>query len=84
MSFGAFFVYAREQSAGDEAVYTYYKSIEIHPGDTLWDIAEETMTDSYDSVAEYVQVIKNMNGLDSDEIHSGQNLIIAYQDTDLH
>ena len=31
----------------------YYTSIEIQPGDTLWNIAEETMTSEYSSVPEY-------------------------------
>ena len=75
------FVSAHEKSGTDDIVYKYYKSIEIHPGDTLWNIAEDTMTDEYSSVAEYVQVLKDMNNLHSDDIQAGQNLIIAYNDT---
>lgn len=56
----------------------YYTSIEIQPGDTLWDIAEETMTSEYSSIPEYVKVLKEMNSLDSDRLEAGQNLIIAY------
>ena len=53
----------------------------VQPGDTLWDIAENTMTSEYDSVTEYVQVLKDMNDLQSDDIQAGQHLIIAYNDT---
>ena len=81
VSFGAFFVSAHEKAGTDDIVYKYYKSIEVHPGDTLWNIAEDTMTDEYSSVAEYVQVLKDMNNLHSDDIQAGQNLIIAYNDT---
>lgn len=81
ISFGAFFVSAQELSGTEEPVYKYYRSIEIQSGDTLWGIAEETMTDDYESVPEYVQALKNMNNLDSDDIQAGQNLIIAYNDT---
>lgn len=35
-----------------------YKSIEVKHGDTLWNIAETYMDDRYDSVAEYVNVLK--------------------------
>ena len=56
----------------------YYTSIEIQPGDTLWNIAEETMTSEYSSVPEYVKVLKEINSLDSDQLEAGQNLIIAY------
>ena len=50
----------------------------IQPGDTLWNIAEETMTSEYSSVPEYVKVLKEINSLDSDQLEAGQNLIIAY------
>ena len=53
----------------------YYTSIEIQPGDTLWNIAEETMTSEYSSVPEYVKVLKEINSLDSDQLEAGQNLI---------
>ena len=56
----------------------YYTSIEIQPGDTLWNIAEETMTSEYSSVPEYVKVLKEINGLSSDKIYSGENLMIMY------
>lgn len=82
MIFGSLFVSAHENAADEQTVYTYYKSIEIQPGDTLWDIAEDTMTSEYDSVPEYVQVLKEMNNLDSDDIQAGQYLMIAYNDTE--
>ena len=84
VSFGAFLVSAHEKTSAGDAVYKYYKSIEIQPGDTLWGIAEDTMTDEYDSVVEYVQVLKDMNNLDSDNIEAGQDLIIAYNDSVLY
>ena len=84
ISFGAFLVSAHEKTSADDIVYKYYKSIEIQSGDTLWAIAEDTMTDEYNSVAEYVQVLKDMNNLDSDNIQAGQNLIIAYNDSVLY
>ena len=82
MSFGGFFVSAHESYPSDQTVYKYYKSIEIQPGDTLWDIAEETMTSEYDSIPEYVEALKDMNALESDDIEAGQYLIIAYNDTE--
>ena len=56
-----------------------YKSIEIEQGDTLWELAEEYMTDDYLSVQEYVQDLKRMNHLTDDTIISGQYLIVAYE-----
>lgn len=56
----------------------YYKSIEIQPGDTLWEIAEEYITSDYKSVPEYVRALKAMNSLKTDDIEAGHNLMIAY------
>ena len=79
--YNVFFVSAQEKN-DNEVLYKYYTSIEIQPGDTLWEIASETMTSEYDSVPEYVEVLKRMNDLSSDQIQAGQNLIIAYNDTE--
>lgn len=58
----------------------YYKSITIEKDDTLWNIAEEYMTDDYDSVEEYVSVLKDMNNLNSDKILYGDKLVVAYNE----
>ena len=34
------------------------KSIQIHCGDTLWNIAEENMSDDYESVNDYITEVK--------------------------
>ena len=80
MYFGMTHVSAKEtvyqQDLDNQICYT---SRLIEPGDSLWSIAEETMTDEYSSVNEYVEVLKSMNHLDSDTIHAGQYLTIAYK-----
>lgn len=80
MGLGTFIASAHENTE-DTIVYKYYKSIQIQPGDTLWDIAEDTMTSEYESTAEYVGVLKKMNNLTSDDIQAGQYLTVAYRDT---
>jgi len=64
----------------DVVMHKYYKSIEITSGDTLWSIAEENMSEEYDTVYEYIEEIMDMNNLDSETIHDGQYLTIAYYD----
>ena len=79
MSFSAFFVSAKEKDTPDhESTYIYYKSIKIEKGDTLWDIANENLPEKYSSTEEYVKVLKEINGLSSDKIYSGENLMIMY------
>ncbi len=55
-----------------------YKSIEIKTGDTLWEIAEEYRTADYDSVYDYINELKAINGLMSDDIQAGQYLTVVY------
>lgn len=79
MSFSAFFVSAKEKDMTDHgSSYVYYKSIKIEKGDTLWDIANENLPEKYNSTEEYVKVIKEINGLSSDKVYSGENLMIMY------
>ena len=80
MYFGMAHVSAKEavhqQDPDNQICYT---SRLIEPGDSLWSIAEETITDEYSSIDEYVEVLKSMNHLESDTIHAGQYLTIAYE-----
>lgn len=63
--------------------YKYYKSVEVHSGDTLWDIATQyTKADSHEVVIEYVKELKEINGLNSDTINEGQYLTVAYHSTE--
>ncbi len=75
--FGSIFSSAHVSEADTER--KYYKSIEIQKGDTLWDIAEEYVSDIYyESKQDYVDELKEVNGLQSDMIHEGQYLIVVY------
>ena len=68
--------YAEEEYV--KPVKPYYTSIQLQPGDSLWDLAEEYMDGSGYSKKEYVEVLKRMNGLSSDRIHAGQYLTVVY------
>ncbi len=72
---GSFQSFAQDESGIRE---TYYKSITIEKGDTLWNIAEEYITDDFDSIEEYISALKNMNNLKNDRIFFGDKLIVAY------
>ena len=51
----------RTQAAPAEPSYKYYTSIQIQKGDTLWNIADEYITDDYDSMDEYMEEICAIN-----------------------
>lgn len=58
--------------------YKYYNSIIIHPGDSLWSIAESYVDSHYDSIEAYVKEVMNINHLTDDTIQAGSYLIIPY------
>ena len=66
-------------SAKEEPVeYTYYKSIEIQSGDTLWGIAEQ-YSDG-EPIPDYIEKLKILNGLRTDDIHESRYLTVIYKD----
>ena len=56
----------------------YFTSIEVQAGTSLWDIAEEYMTEEYDSPQEYIQEVKNINHMNQDLIYEGSYLCVPY------
>ena len=71
--FGNLYSLATDKHVDKDIQYT---SICIEKGDTLWSIAEEYITDEYETVPQYIKEIKKINGLTSDSIQSGMNLIV--------
>lgn len=53
-------------------------SIEVKKGDTLWSIASRYITDEYDDINDYIDELKDSNGLTSDTIHAGSYIIVPY------
>lgn len=55
-----------------------YQSVEIQPGDSLWSIASRYFTEEWISIEHYIEEIKLFNSMESNEIHSGDYLMIPY------
>ena len=56
----------------------YYTSVEVSYGDSLWSIAEEYLDADHQSVYDYIDEIKAINGLDSYQIQAGEYLMVSY------
>lgn len=70
---------AKANSTADASEYKYYTSHLIEPGESLWSIAESNMdTVHYDSVQDYMDEIRSINGISGDKIQSGYYLLIPY------
>ena len=80
--FGTIFSTAKDP-ATDIPQYKYYRSITIEEGDSLWSIAQEYRSDAYASTQEYVDELKQLNGLSSETIHTGQHLVVPYYGTEI-
>ena len=76
--FGHSLMNAMAEEPDGPAMNRCYKSITIQRGDSLWAIAEEYSSDTKLSVQEYVNELKQMNGLKEDTIHAGNHLTVMY------
>lgn len=56
----------------------YYTCIEVLSGDSLWSIAEQYMDDDYRTIHDYMDEVKEINNLESSDIHVGQYLTVPY------
>lgn len=78
LSFGSFLSKAKE-SVDMGNVCKYYANIEIQPGDTLWELADQYLDGNYDSKEAYIKEVLQINSLTSeDHIVSGQYLVMPY------
>ena len=57
----------------------YFTNVTVEEGDTLWELASEYMDeDHYDSIYEYMDELKHMNNMTSENLYAGQNLVVTY------
>ncbi len=77
LSLNGFRSNAQDDSA--ETSYKAYKSVCVANNDTLWSLAKQYMDEEhYDSVEEYIEEVKRMNGMTDDMIRYGEYLIVPY------
>jgi len=71
------------QAAPSKTINKYYTSIQIESGDTLWEIADEYITDDYTNMNEYIREVCSINHISEDEIHAGQYIVVPYYAADI-
>lgn len=76
--FGRTLLNAHAEEKNQTELARYFTSIQIQKGDSLWDIARRYSEGSGYSVQEYIEELKRMNGLQYDDIHSGEYLTVVY------
>lgn len=80
ISFGILGGQAKAASDNTVTVYKYYKSVYVSKEDTLWSYANQYAPN--DNYAKYINEVKAMNGLGSDDISVGMCLVIPYYSTE--
>lgn len=53
----------------------FYESVLIHPGDTIWSIAEEYKTDG-EKTERMIDDILQLNGMKTTKIRSGEHILV--------
>lgn len=70
-----FVVSAKSDRASSE-INSYYQSVRIQSGDTLWSIAEEYCPDTQD-INDYIEDIKSINNIRNNTIKAGDYIIVS-------
>ena len=78
ISFGSILSKAETIDAKASETFKYYKSVTVQPGDSLWSIAADNMSEEYDSIQDYIDEVCFINSLSNTCIHAGKNLTIPY------
>jgi LysM repeat protein len=77
VTYGSFISSAKSMNE-HKSVYKYYTSIQIQAGDTLWGLADDYISEEYHSMNDYISEVKQLNSLETDDIHAGEYLTIPY------
>ena len=55
-----------------------FKSVQVHAGESLWEISKRHYSSEYESMGKYIGRIKYLNHLLNEDIIAGTYLIIPY------
>ena len=63
--------------------YKYYNSVFVKPGDSLWTIAENYITDDYEDMESYIAEVMKMNHLGEPQVQAGNYICVPYYSDEL-
>ncbi|MBQ9885835.1 MAG: LysM peptidoglycan-binding domain-containing protein [Lachnospiraceae bacterium] len=70
------FVVSAKSNKSSYDADSYYQSIRIEAGDTLWTIAEEYCPSSHD-IHDYIETVKSINDIKNNTIKAGDYIIVT-------
>lgn len=72
-----------EANANEMPRYKYYTCIKVNRGETLWDIADEYITEEYKDKRDYIDEVIKINQLTSDLLPYGDVIVVPYYFSEL-
>ena len=69
--------------ASQEQRYKYYTGVFVRPGDNLWTIAKDYITDEYESIDSYIAEVMQMNHLSQPQVQAGNYVYVPYYSDEL-
>lgn len=70
-------------NANEMPRYKYYTCIKVSRGETLWDIADEYITEEYKDKRDYIDEVIKINQLTSDWLPYGDIIVVPYYSSEL-
>ena len=70
------FVVSAKSDKSSSDINTYYQSVRVESGDTLWSIATEYCPDTQE-ISDYIDEIKSINSIKNDTIKAGDYIIVS-------
>ncbi len=70
------FVVSAKSDKSSSDINSYYQSIRVESGDTLWSIATEYCPDTQE-ISDYIDEIKSINSIKNDTIKAGDYIIVS-------
>ena len=70
------------EAENNEVYYTYYHCTRVEYGDSLWGYAQQVERPENISVNDYINAVRRINGLTSDDIRIGDYLTLPYYSTE--
>lgn len=74
-------VHARSSERAGQRVECF-TSIQVHSGESMWEISKRYYSSEYKSMNRYIRKIMSLNHMTSEDIHAGAYLIIPYYITE--
>ena len=79
----AFFLWSTKSMAStEEPLYKYYKSVQIHSGDTLYGLSELFVNPAMNDVDSFIAEVRYINNLEDDSyLYEGNYIVVPYYAT---